>query len=70
MQLVVLVAQVEGNPLKSGYFRAGYCHPSMDLVWTFLGSELVRKQICSSGTFLVRQQYIVATPFNNEMVTL
>ena len=51
MQLVVLIGQVEGNLLKSGRFRPDnnvLATPLLlrfGLVYTFSGSELVRKQI-------------------------
>ena len=50
MQLVILVGQVEGNLLKSGRFRpdnsiiAALVSLRFGLVFSFSGSELVRKQ--------------------------
>ena len=65
MQGVILVVQVEGNLLKSGYLGANSIIVVIGLLFLvcrFSGSELVTKQKSSSRVFLARREYAIVTP--------
>ena len=80
MQLIVPVVQVEGNLLKSRYFRADsiiLATPDScrwNLLYTYIhifpGSELVGKQLQSSGLFFRLGNNVLLPPFINGMVNI